>query len=154
MQSCKTPSPELIDQSLGDSMSTVTVLMPHESIEVEGQCVDDLALVDRTSLNEVLGWELKPQGLCRENECIPVKESDLLHGDCVDLRAAATAVGVTSMLADDTDLVALSVPSQARSDALTRRRAPNFVLPDLDGEDHSLEQFQGRKRLLVAFASW
>ncbi len=135
-------------------MSTVTVLMPHESIEVKGQCVDDLVLVDRSSLTEVLGWELKPQGLCRESACIPVTESDLLHADRVDLRAAATAVGVTSMLADDTDLVALSVPSQARSDVLTRRRAPNFVLPDLDGEDHSLEQFEGRKRLLVAFASW
>ncbi len=135
-------------------MSTVTVLMPHESLEVEGHCVDDLVLVDRTSLQEVLGWELKPQGLCRESECIPVTETDLLHGDCVDLRAAATAVGVSSMLVDDTDLVALSVPSQTRSDALSRRRAPNFVLPDLDGEDHSLEQFAGRKRLLVAFASW
>ena len=154
MQSCKTPSLGLLEQSLGDSMSTVTVLMPHESIEVEGQCVDDLVLVDRSSLTEVLGWELKPQGLCRESECIPVTESDLLHADRVDLRAAASAVGVTSMLADDTDLVALSVPSQARSDVLTRRRAPNFVLPDLDGEDHSLEQFEGRKRLLVAFASW
>ena len=135
-------------------MSTVTVLTPHESFEVDGHCVDDLVLVDRESLPGVLGWDLKPQGLCRQSECVPVTETDLLHGDYVDLRAAATAVGVTSMLADDTDLVALSVPSQTRSDALSGRRAPNFVLPDLDGEDRSLEQFAGRKRLLVAFASW
>ena len=104
-------------------MSTVTVLTPHESLEVDGHCVDDLVLVDRESLPGVLGWDLKPQGLCRESECVPVTETDLLHGDYVDLRAAATAVGVTSMLADDTDLVALSVPSQTRSDALSGRRA-------------------------------
>lgn len=135
-------------------MSTVTVLTPTESLEIKGQCVDDLVLVDRGALPEVLGWELKPQGLCRESECVPVVRSDLLHGDSVDLRAAASAVGVASMLADDTDLVALSVPSERRNEALQRRRAPNFVLPDLDGEDHSLDQFAGRKRLLVAFASW
>lgn len=135
-------------------MSTVTVLTPQESLEIRGQCVDDLVLVDRDSLADVLGWELKPQGLCRQSECVPVVNSDLLHGDSVDLRAAASAVGVSSMLADDTDLVALSVPSQRRSEALERRRAPNFVLPDLAGEDCSLDQFAGRKRLLVAFASW
>ena len=136
-------------------MSTLTVLMPDESIEIEGQCVDDLVLVDRSVLPEVLGWELKPQGLCRDTECVPVRDRELvLHGDSVDLRTAAAAVGVTSMLADDTDLVALSVPSQTRTGALKGRRAPDFVLPDLDGEDHSLKQFAGRKRMLVAFASW
>lgn len=136
-------------------MSTVTVLLPHEMIEVNGQCVDDLVLVDRSVLPDVLGWELKPQGLCRDDECVPVRDRELLlHGDSVDLCAAAAAVGVDSMLAEDTDLVALSVPSSVRSDALKGRRAPDFVLPDLNGKDHSLEQFAGRKRMLVAFASW
>lgn len=135
-------------------MRQITVLTPQKSIAIEGRCVDDLVLVDRSALGEVLGWELKPQGLCRDSECVPVMESDLVHGQSVDLRAAAKAVGVTSMLADDTDLVALSVPAKARSDALRGHRAPDFVLPDLDGEAHSLEQFAGRKRLLVAFASW
>ena len=136
-------------------MSTVTVLTPHETIEVTGQCVDDLVLVDRSVLADVLGWELKPQGLCRGDECVPVRDRELLiHGDSVDLCAAAADVGVESMLAEDADLVALSVPASVRSDALKGRRAPDFVLPDLNGEDHSLEQFAGRKRLLVAFASW
>lgn len=136
-------------------MPTLTVLTPRESIDIEGQCVDDLVLVDRSVLPKVLGWELKPQGLCRADECVPVRDKELLlHGDSVDLCAAAAAVGVNSMLAEDTDLVALSVPSQTRGDALKGRRAPDFVLPDLDGEDHSLKQFAGRKRLLVAFASW
>jgi len=136
-------------------MSTVTVLTPHETIEVTGQCVDDLVLVDRSVLADVLGWELKPQGLCRGDECVPVRDRELLiHGDSVDLCVAAADVGVDSMLAEDADLVALSVPLSVRSDALKGRRAPDFVLPDLNGEDHSLEQFAGRKRLLVAFASW
>jgi len=136
-------------------MSTVTVLTPHETIEVTGQCVDDLVLVDRSVLADVLGWELKPQGLCRGDECVPVRDRELLiHGDSVDLCVAAADVGVDSMLAEDADLVALSVPLSVRSDALKGRRAPDFVLPDLNGEDNSLEQFAGRKRLLVAFASW
>ena len=34
------------------------------------------------------------------------------------------------------------------------RLAPDFTLPDLHGTDHDFQQWQGRKRLLVAFASW
>lgn len=135
-------------------MRQITVLTPQQPIELEGCFVDDSVLVDRSSLSDVLGWELKPQGLCRDAECVPVTIDDLVYEDSVDLGAAAKAVGVESVLAQDAGLVALSVPSSTRSEALRGRCAPEFSLPDLAGEDHSLEQFAGRKRLLVAFASW
>jgi hypothetical protein len=37
---------------------------------------------------------------------------------------------------------------------LTDRHAPAFTLPDLDGTPHSLEEWDDRKKLLFAFASW
>jgi hypothetical protein len=37
---------------------------------------------------------------------------------------------------------------------LRARRAPDFRLRDLDGVEHDFSEWHGRKRLLVAFASW
>ena len=41
-----------------------------------------------------------------------------------------------------------------RREALEGRQAPDFELPDLDGVDHRLTEWDGRRRLLVAFATW
>ncbi|MEZ5166434.1 MAG: hypothetical protein R2695_08055 [Acidimicrobiales bacterium] len=48
----------------------------------------------------------------------------------------------------------MSVPAERRHAPLRGRQAPDFTLPDLDGSDHSLEEFKDRKRLLVVLASW
>ena len=41
-----------------------------------------------------------------------------------------------------------------RSGELTSLRAPDFTVSTIDGEAVSLADFRGRKKLLVAFASW
>ena len=37
---------------------------------------------------------------------------------------------------------------------LASLEAPNFTLPDLNGRQHSLTDFRGKKVLLVTWASW
>src|SRR5262249_56008620 len=39
-------------------------------------------------------------------------------------------------------------------ETLTSLRAPNFTLPDMAGNLHSLSDFRGKKILLVTWASW
>ena len=56
-------------------------------------------------------------------------------------------------LADD-GVAALGEPRATRRLATDGLQAPAFTLPDLQGERHSLEEWRGRKKLLVAFASW
>ena len=37
---------------------------------------------------------------------------------------------------------------------MTTHNAVTLTLPDLDGTPHALAEWDGRKRLLIAFASW
>ena len=132
-------------------MSTLTVLTPGGSADVPGQIDGPRATLAAAELPAAIGWELKPEGLCRGDVCVPVQGLD---GPTVDLAEVAGALGSTVLVDDQTAAVAISVPAQDRRAGLIGRQAPVFSLPDLDGNLHTLEQFAGRKRLLIAFASW
>jgi hypothetical protein len=73
-------------------------------------------------------------------------------GEQVDLGRVAAALD-RPFLAED-GVAAVGEPRQTRRMAVDGLRAPTFSLPDLDGAHHSLEEWRGRKKLLVAFASW
>lgn len=123
--------------------------------EVEAQLLDGRALVDDAGLEAALGWQLKPEGLCRGDVCVPVRDgAAIASGDRIDLGRVGELLGMASLLDDVAGLLAVSAPAADRGAALKGRVAPDFTLPDLDGDLHSLEEFKDRKRLLIAFASW
>ena len=97
-------------------------------------------LVDPADLHEALGWELKPSGLCRGDVCVPVRDMD--------------AVRQPIVLDLDAGLAAVALPAELRRGALVDLEAPPFTLPDLDDVPRSLDDWAGRKRLLVTFSSW
>ena len=98
---------------------------------------------------------LKPEGLCRDDVCVPVRDRNAIELDGgLDLVAVAELLGSPTMIAADEAVVAVGVPAARRQEALERRRAPDVELPDLDGVDHRLTEWDGRRRLLVAFATW
>jgi hypothetical protein len=115
----------------------------------------DRVLIDPERLPDALGWELKPEGLCRGDTCVPVRDTTaLLVGRQLDLGATAAALGRLTVVDTDAGFVAIAQPPEQRRRALDDLRAPSFTLPDLDGVGHALEEWRGRKKLLVAFASW
>jgi hypothetical protein len=122
---------------------------------VDGDVVEGRVVVAPAALPVALGWELKPEGLCRDDVCVPVRDRDALFaGDALDLAAVARAVGRPVEVDADAGVVAVALPAEARQQALDALVAPPFTLADLDGEPHELAEWRGRKRLLVAFASW
>src|SRR5215467_15718973 len=48
--------------------------------------------VRKTDLSRINGFELKPQGACRADVCIPIKK-DMTRGDYFDLTSFARLVG-------------------------------------------------------------
>ena len=110
--------------------------------EVDGECV----LVSRDDLQRATGWELKPEGLCRGAVCVPWTSTD---GERVDLRDVATALGRAFVHADG--VAALAGDPMGRGQ---RSSIDELELPDLDGNVVRMSDFAGRKRLLVAWASW
>ena len=112
-------------------------------------------LVDPAQLSAALGWELKPEGLCRDDVCVPVRDPSVLFvGDQLDLAAVGTALGRPVVIDADARLAAVALDAETRRQALDDLVAPSFALADLDGVLHTLDEWRGRKKLLSAFASW
>ncbi len=121
---------------------------PTPAEEAEGR-----VLVAPADLPAAIGWTLKPEGLCQDDVCVPVRDQQALFADGrLDLGRVADALDRPFLAADGVAVV--GEPRTIRRLATDGLQAPGFTLPDLDGELHQLEEWRGRKKLLVAFASW
>ncbi len=121
-------------------------LVDEREVEVDAVLDGDRVLVSRDDLLRATGWELKPEGLCRGPVCVPWVSPD---GDRVELRAAAEALGRAFVHAGD--VAALAGDPMGRGQ---RSSIDELELPDMDGDVVRMSDFAGRKRLLVAWASW
>ncbi len=107
------------------------------------------AVVTDDDLARVTGWRLKPEGLCREDRCVPFIARD---AHAVSLEAVATALG--SPLVHDARHGLWALGAESGGHALATATAPDLELPDADGRSFRLTSLRGRKVLLVAWASW
>lgn len=134
-------------------MATVTVLSD-EARAVEAEVDDGRVIVGDGDLAVAIGWDLKPEGLCQGDVCVPVRDqATIRHGAGLDLAAVADALDRPWIFAPDNGVAAIGEPRQARRQTINGQAAP-FTFPDLTGEMRSLEDWHGSKKLLVAFASW
>ena len=109
------------------------------------------------ALESVTGWTLKPEGLCRGDVCVPVRDRDaLVVGEHIDLAAFASALHRLAVVDVDEAVVALGAPAAERASALASGHAPDFELPgvDVDGGALRLSSVGRKKKLLLAWASW
>jgi hypothetical protein len=113
------------------------------------------ALIDAAGLEEALGWTLKPEGLCKDDSCVIVNDRDALFvGDRLDVAAVASLLDRPVATDAESGLVAIGAPREHRRAALNDMKAPDFVLPDINGLPMNFSDHRSKKRLLVAFSSW
>ena len=106
-------------------------------------------------LTRSLGWDLKPQGFCKDDLCYPVPtRGDLVTAEGIDLIGFAELIGRPLALDNDERAGFLGAAAADRAERLAALEAPDFTLPDLDGNLHSLSDTKGRKVLLAAYGSW
>jgi hypothetical protein len=98
------------------------------------------------------GFELKPEGACKGDVCIPLGTSVAPEGT-VDVRVAAERMGLPLLEEPAAALWALG-PESIGGRALTTARAPELTLPDLDGKLFSLSSLRGQKVLVYAWAPY
>jgi hypothetical protein len=98
------------------------------------------------------GWELKPEGACRAEVCMPLPKSVRRADGRVDLPAVAEALGMGLVADEAHGLWALGPVSGGR--ALTTAVVPEITLPDRYGKPVSLSSFKGTKVFLATWASW
>ena len=129
-------------------MSTWTVIDEQAIHTLEADEVAGVPLVDAS----VIGWERKPEGLCRDEVCVPVPASSSDGPLPVDV--LGRLLGRPVVIDADERVVALGASAHDRAEALRSGLAPDFELPDVNGVLHRLSDHQGRKIVLYAYASW
>ena len=104
--------------------------------------------VDPATLAPWAGWEIKPEGACNGDVCVP------LPADArTSIVALAERLGMP-LLHDEAHGVWALGPSAVTGRALLSADAPELTLPDLAGDPFRLSSLHGQKVLLVAWASW
>lgn len=126
-----------------------------ETRTAEGARSGDRVLVAPGALEAATGWHLEERGLCRGDQCVPVTHADDLMVDGkIDLEMLGRALRRPTAVDAAHGIVAMTDSPSTRAVAMQSLVAAGFTLPDLDGEPISLADFTGKKKLLVAWASW
>lgn len=110
--------------------------------------VDSLELT-LDDLHRATGWEIKPEGACKDVRCVPLPEGIVADGK-VDVRAFAERMGMGVVEGDGV----WAVGPESGGRALESAELPEITLPDRNGRPFSLSSLRGTKVLLLAWASW
>jgi hypothetical protein len=145
---------------MGDSAMSQTILYASNETTVDGARAEGERLwVPLADLASATGWDLKPQGLCQGEVCVPIpanrKSEWIDEKRALDLTAFAAHLG--EAVVHDGEHGAWSFGPEARGAVASGSgpvAAPDFTLPDLDGKLHSLSAYRGRKVFLFCWASW
>ena len=109
--------------------------------------------VQKNDLLRINGFEIKPQGACRADICIPIPRG-MMRNDLFNLTAFAQRVG-QKFIADPAARVwSFGEIPVVQGAYLESRIAPDVTVPDRKGKPVRLSQFRGKKVLLVTWASW
>ena len=106
--------------------------------------------VDPGVLARETGWEIKPEGACRGDRCVPLGHD--AGAQTFDVRLLAEKLSMPLVHDEGHGIWALGPEGGGRF--LDTAEMPEVTLPDLDGNPFSLSSLHGQKVLLVAWASW
>ena len=72
-------------------MATTTLICEGRVVEVAAHVDGDKVRLPADALRAALGWELKPEGLCKADQCIPIRQrAGLVDDTGVDLLESHT----------------------------------------------------------------
>lgn len=129
-------------------------------VELAEATADDLWLT-LDDLRRASGWQLKPEGACLGDVCVPLPAAsrerfvrDSVGGTRFNLAELARLLEMPLLhdAGTNTWCIGESVPD--RQQRVASLEAPDFALPDLSGRIHKLSEQRGKKVFLVAWASW
>ncbi len=106
--------------------------------------------VSRSEFEAGTGWQLKPEGACLGDVCIPLSEP---VGDTLDVMSVAAQMGLPLVTDDEHGVSALG-PWPGMGRALVSAEAPELALPDLDGDEFRLSSLRGQKVLILSWAPY
>lgn len=114
-------------------------------------------LIDPAELPQVNGFELKPEGACYADLCIPINAQMLVEQNgrqWFDLTAFADLMD-QPYVADKAENVwsFAEIPARRQS-TLVDGMAPDFEVTDRSGKVIRMTDLKGKKALIVTWSSW
>jgi hypothetical protein len=137
-----------------------TIVYDDVATDVVAQKDSGQLWVTTADLKRATRFEVKPQGVCRDELCFPLpkaRHEEFLHKEGTQqwFNLSAFAELVHQPVAHDAALAFWYFGLRAdQRQGLSSLEAPDFTLPDLQGKPHRLSDFRGKKVLLVTWASW
>jgi hypothetical protein len=108
--------------------------------------------VRKADLPGINDFHIKPQGACREDLCIPIAK-ELQYKEYFNLTGFARKTGET-VIRDEAGVYSFGEIPLLRGAFYNSRMAPDFAVPDRKGRVVHLNDFRGKKVLVVTWASW
>lgn len=112
-------------------------------------------------LKRATRFELKPQGVCRDELCFPLPKARRTafltkQGKTDWFNLTEFAKLIRQPVAHDVENNAwyFGPRAEAQNGFVNSLSAPDFTLPDASGKPRSLREFRGKKVLLITWASW
>jgi hypothetical protein len=132
--------------------TNVTVLYNDRTVKLDKIRPDGKDLwVRAADLPRINEFELKPQGACRADMCIPISKK-LKAGEWFNLTGFAQKLGQT--VVQDSGVWSFGEIPVVRGNFYNSRTAPDFAVPDRKGRIVHLSDFRGKKVLVLTWASW
>jgi hypothetical protein len=102
---------------------------------------------DAKRFGAATGWEIKPEGACKGDVCVP------LGGGPFDIMSTVARLGMEVIHDEPEGLWAIG-PESFTGRTLVTAEAPELVLSDLNGNEFRLSSLRGRKVVIVAWAPY
>ena len=119
----------------------ITLIQETGTTEVKASPGDALWL-NADDMAVATGWQLKPEGFCKGDVCVPVPGEGFVEEDRVNLSRLWQHMGKPVVSSEAGDAWSLGEDAGSHNTALATLEAPDFTLPDLSGKLHSLTDFR------------
>lgn len=134
-----------------------TVLYPGKKFLLTETGDGDNLLVSPEDLTRLSGFELKAEGACLDELCIPLTAGLLVEQDgrqWFDLTAFADLLGQPYVTEPTARVWSFAEVPAKRERTLKDAMAPEFEVHDRQGKRVTLADLKGKKALIVTWSSW
>lgn len=140
---------------------STTVLYQNKTIKLDATSTlagsDASLLIKPKDLPGVNGFEIKPEGACYNDLCIPMNKQLLVEQDgeqWFDLVAFAQLLDQPYVVDVEANVWSFAEIPAKRDNMMVNGQAPDFEVVDRKGQVIRMTDLKGKKALIVTWSSW
>ncbi len=136
---------------------STTLLYQGRKIVLSEAHSGDALLIRPEDLTQVNGFELKPEGACYNDLCIPLTKELMVSKngrEWFNLTAFADLLGQPWVADRDAAVWSFAEIPAKRENTMEHAMAPDFEVTDRKGNVVRMADLKGKKALIVTWSSW